>query len=178
MRTVLSLTLLLTAVAVLSGSRPDAPSEFPRTTIDLGVHVADLETSAVFYTDVIGFTEVEGFEVTADFATAAGLTDRQPLSVRVLVLGEGESATRLKLMEISDVDTKQSDNAYVHSQLGYRYLTIFVADMNAALTRLQAGGREPLAEGPILIGEDPSGDYLIVVRDPDGNLLELIGPKQ
>jgi len=178
MRTLLSLVLLLAAVAVLSANRTAAPADFQRTTIDLGVNVSDLDASADFYTDVIGFTEVEGFEVTADFCTAAGLTDGQPLAVRVFVLGEEESATRLKLMEIPGVETKQSDNAYVHSQLGYRYLTIMVDDMNATLERLRAGGGEPLADGPVLIGEDPSGDYLIVVRDPDGNLIELIGPRK
>lgn len=176
MRTLLSLVLLLAAVAVLSANRNAAPADFRRTTIDLGVNVGDLDASADFYVNVIGFTEVEGFEVTADFCTAAGLTDEQPLAVRVFVLGDEESATRLKLMEIPGVETKQSDNAYVHSQFGYRYLTILVADMNAALERLKASGGAPLADGPVLIGEDPSGDYLIVVRDPDGNLIELIGP--
>ncbi len=178
MRTVLSFAALLAIAAVVSANRPADSTDFSRTTIDLGVHVSDLAASAEFYTNVIGFTEVEGFNVTADFCTAAGLTDGQPLAVRVFVLGEEESATRLKLMEIPDVKTRQSDNAYVHSQLGYRYLTIMVADMNAALERLSASGDAPVADGPVLIGEDPSGDYLIVVRDPDGNLIELIGPKQ
>ena len=178
MRTVLTLAVLLATVAAVSAHRTAAPSDFPRTTIDVGVHVSDIEASADFYTDVIGFTEVDGFDVSADFGNAAGLTDEQPLAVRVFVLGTGESATKVKLMEVPDVETKKSDNAYVHSQLGFRYLTIFIEDMNAALKRLRASGNEPLADGPVLIGEDPSGEYLIVVRDPDGNLIELIGPKK
>jgi catechol 2,3-dioxygenase-like lactoylglutathione lyase family enzyme len=176
MRFLRSLVVLFAGVVVVAASRTAARSDFPRTTIDIGVHVSDLEASADFYTDVIGFTEVDGFVVSADFATAAGLTDEQPLAVRVFVLGAGESATRLKLMEVAGVETKASDNAYVHSQLGFRYLTIFIEDTNEALARLSAGGVAPLAGGPVLIGEDPSGDYLTVVRDPDGNLIELIGP--
>lgn len=178
MRTALSLAALLAVGVVVPAYRSATASEFSRTTIDLGVHVSDIEASADFYTNVIGFTEVEGFAVAAEFATAAGLTDGQPLAVRVFVLGEGESATQLKLMEIPDVETKTSDNAYVHSQLGFRYLTIFVEDLNAALKRLDAVGSRPEADGPVLIGEDPSGQYLIVVRDPDGNLIELIGPRE
>ena len=177
MRFLRSLVVLFAAVVVVAASRTAARSDFPRTTIDIGMHVSDLEASADFYTDVIGFTEADGFVVSADFATAAGLTDEQPLAVRVFVLGVGESATRLKLMEVSGVDTKVSDNAYVHSQLGFRYLTIFIEDTNEALARLSAGGTAPVAKGPVLIGEDPSGDYLTVVRDPDGNLIELIGPR-
>ena len=178
MRTVFSLVVLLAAVAAVSAYRTAVPSYFPRTTIDVGVHVSDIEASADFYTNVIGFTEVDGFDVSADFATAAGLTDGQPLAVRVFVLGEGESATKIKLMEVPEVETKKNDNAYVHSQLGFRYLTIFIEDTNAALKRLRAGGSEPVADGPVLIGEDPAGAYLTVVRDPDGNLIELIGPKK
>jgi catechol 2,3-dioxygenase-like lactoylglutathione lyase family enzyme len=178
MRSVLFIAVPLATAALISVNRTNAPSDFPRTTIDVGVHVSDIEAAAEFYTNVIGFTEVEGFEVAADFATAAGLTDGQPLAVRVFVLGEGESATRLKLMEVTDVETRTSDNAYVHSQLGFRYLTIFIDDTNEALTRLRARGREPVADGPVLIGEDPAGQYLTVVRDPDGNLIELIGPRR
>ncbi len=176
MRTILPLTMLIGLVAVVSANRSAEPSDFTRQTIDIGVHVSDIEAAAAFYTNVIGFTEVEGFDVAADFATAAGLTNQQPLSVRVFVLGESDLATNLKLMQITGFETKKDDNAYVHSQLGFRYLTIFVADMNAALERLAAGEIEPLADTPVLIGADPSGDYLTVVRDPDGNLIELIGP--
>ena len=178
MRTVFSVAVLLAAVATVSANRTAAPSDFPHATIDVGVHVSDIEASADFYANVIGFTEVDGFDVSADFAAAAGLTDEQPLAVRVFVLSTGESATKVKLMDVPDVEIKKSDNAYVHSQLGFRYLTIFVEDMNAALNRLRAGHAEPVADGPVLIGEDPSGDYLTVVRDPDGNLIELIGPKK
>jgi len=177
MRTAYLPAFALVAVAACADSTPEpAPSDFTRTTIDLGVHVSDIEASADFYANVIGFTEVEGFTVSAEMATAAGLTDQQPLAVRVFVLGEGASATQLKLMEIPGVETTTGDPSYVHSQLGFRYLTIFVRDGNEALARLRAAGVEPIADTPILIGEDPSGDYLTVVRDPDGNLIELIGP--
>ena len=37
---------------------------------------------------------------------------------------------------------------------------------------------KPLAKTPVLIGEDPAGAYLTLVRDPDGNLIELIGPRK
>jgi catechol 2,3-dioxygenase-like lactoylglutathione lyase family enzyme len=178
MRPVLFFAMPLAAVATMFATRAATPPQFPSTTIDVGVHVSDIEASADFYANVIGFTEVEGFDVSADFATAAGLTDDQPLAVRVFVLGEGATATKIKLMEIPGVGTKPSDNAYVHSQLGFRYLTIFIDDTNAALERLNASGNEPVADGPILIGDDPAGDYLTVVRDPDGSLIELIGPRK
>lgn len=155
-----------------------AKSDFARSTIDLGVVVSDLAKSAKFYTEVIGFQEAPGFTVSADFCADAGLTDKQALIIRVLVLGDGDSATKLKLMEVPGVSTKKSDNAFIHSQTGYRYLTIYVADGGAVSGRLKKAEVKPLAKGPVSLPAGLPGNLsLIVVRDPDGNLIELIMPK-
>jgi catechol 2,3-dioxygenase-like lactoylglutathione lyase family enzyme len=157
----------------------EAKSEFARTTIDLGVVVSDVAKSVKFYTDAIGFAEAPGFSVPADFCADAGLTDSHKLDIRVLVLGEGDSATKLKLMQVPSASSKKTDNAYIHSQLGYRYLTIYVADTDAALERLKKAGVKPVAKGPVPLPPGfPAGMALVVVRDPDGNLIELIGPKK
>jgi len=156
-----------------------AEGEFARTTIDLGVVVSDVEKSVEFYTKAIGFTEVKGFSVTADLAADGGLTARQPLDIRVLVLGEEKTATRLKLMEVPGVDSKKSDNSFIHSQLGYSYLTISINDTNAAMARLTKAGVEPIAKCPVELPENLApGVFLTVVRDPDGNIVELVGPKK
>lgn len=76
------------------------PAAFPRTTIDLGCVVSDLDASVRFYTEGIGFRTLPGFSVEAPLAADAGLTDAKRLDVTVLVLGEGEQATRLKLMQV------------------------------------------------------------------------------
>ena len=161
----------------LSGAEEN--SEFTRTTIDVGVVVSQLAKSVKFYTEAIGFKESAPFTVSAEFCADAGLTDHKPLSIRVLTLGDGDTATKLKLMELPGVKIQTSDNAFIHSQLGYRYLTIFVADADATLARLKKAGVKPLAKGPIALPPGfPAGMALTVVRDPDGNLIELIGPKR
>ena len=88
---------LLFALSCLTATAAE-PAAFPRTTIDLGCVVTDLEKSVRFYTEGIGFRELKGFEVPADLARDAGLTDSRPLAIRVLVLGDDETATKLKLM--------------------------------------------------------------------------------
>jgi len=177
----LSIALMLgTTLAAASARAQDEPDgEFARTTIDLGVVVSDVEKSAKFYTEAVGFTEIDGFSVPGDFAAEAGLTDSQPLTIRVFVLGEGASATRLKLMQLPQVDSKKSDNSFIHSQLGFSYLTIYINDTGAAMARLTKAGVKPIAKGPVALPEGfPEGVFLTVVRDPDGNLVELVGPKQ
>ena len=156
------------------------PTAFPRTTIDLGCVVTDLDKSVRFYTDGIGFRELPGFSVEAPLAADAGLTDTKPLTIRVLVLGEGEHATKLKLMQVAGAAPRQGGNEFIHSHTGFRYLTIMVADTTAALERLAKLGVKPIAKSPVLLPESlvPGKMYLTVVRDPDGNLVELIGPKK
>jgi lactoylglutathione lyase len=172
-----SLLALLLASAILAPCSAAEPA-FLRTTIDLGTVVTDLDKSVRFYTEGIGFTEVKGFEVSAEVASGAGLTDSKPLSVRVLVLGEGDTATKLKLMQVAGTSPRTGDNEFIHSHTGFRYLTIIVADQKAALARLAKIGVKPLEQSPVAIPETtaPGGLFLTCVRDPDGNIVELVGP--
>ena len=154
-------------------------SEFLSTTIDLGVLVSDIEKSVKFYTEAIGFKEVKGFEIPAEFAKDTGLTSSKGFKVRVLVLGEGDAATKLKLIEMADEKPKKNDNAVVHSELGYRYITLVTADTTAALARLTKAGVKPVAKSPVGLPKGfPEGWFLTIVKDPDGNMVELVGPKK
>jgi lactoylglutathione lyase len=156
-----------------------ADNAFSSKTIDLGVCVSDVDKAAKFYTEAVGFKEVKPFAVPGDFCADAGLTNGKPLNIRVFVLGDGDTATKIKLMSVPGVSTKKNDNEFVHSEQGFRYLTIFVNDMNAALERLKKAGVAPLGKAPVALPKGlPEGVFLTVVRDPDGNLVELVGPKK
>lgn len=174
----LAFALFAATLGLICPAPAAEPVAFPRTTIDLGTVVADVEKSVKFYVEGIGFRELPGFEVPTDVAAGAGLTDGKPLAVRVLVLGEGDSATKLKLMSVAGTTPRTGDNEFIHSHTGFRYLTIFVNDTNAALARLAKLGVKPLAKSPVAIPEKIApGLFLTCVRDPDGNIVELIGPK-
>jgi catechol 2,3-dioxygenase-like lactoylglutathione lyase family enzyme len=166
-------------MAYLSAATKGEDREFSSAIVDIGVVVQDIEKSVKFYTESIGFKELPGFSVPADFARDSGLTDNQPLDIRVLVLGEGENATKLKLMHLPGVTSKTSDNQFIHSQFGLRYLTVFVSDMNAALKRLEKTDVKPVGKPAVPLPPPlAQGVHLTLVRDPDGNLIELIGPNK
>jgi uncharacterized protein (TIGR03067 family) len=166
-----------TGCVIEEWQRVKPKSEFSRGTIDLGMVTSNVARSVKFYTEAIGFQEIQGFSVDAQLCADAGLTDHKSLDIRVLVLEDNPAATRLKLMSLPGVESKTSDNAFIHSQLGFRYLTIYVSDGNAALERLKRAGVKPLVKGPVKLPEALGpGMTLSVVRDPDGNLVELIGP--
>lgn len=178
-RLVVPTALMVATLCALPSCPAADPGAFTRTTIDLGMVVTDLEKSVAFYTDVIGFKEVPGFDVPATLATDAGLTDGKPLSIRVLVLGDDPEATKLKLMSVAGTTPRTGDTDFIHSHTGFRYLTIMVADTNAALARLAKHGAKTLAKSPAPLPESLGpGIFLTCVRDPDGNIVELVGPRK
>ena len=148
--------------------------EFARTTIDIGIVVSNVEKTVQFYKNALGFTEVPGFDVSEEMGTDSGLTDHQAFHVRVLLLDDEQSATRLKIMEFSKAPGKKVDNRFIHSSLGLSYLTVFVADMTSAVERAKKAGVTPLKESYRLGGNS----YLTLLKDPDGNFIELVGPKK
>ncbi len=165
------------AITTALGFAAEPTISFPKTTIDIGMVVSNLDTSVAFYTEGIGFQHAKGFQVDSELANAAGLTNNKPLDVRVLVLGNDKAATKLKLMQIAGTAPPSGDTAFIHSHTGFRYLTIIVADTSLLLSRLKKLGVEPLANSPVTLPEHlVPGMSLTCVKDPDGNIVELIGP--
>ena len=154
----------------------ETPFSNPR--VDFGIVVSDIDKALKFYKDALGLQERKGFEVSAEKAAAAGLTDTLPLKIHVLQLGEGDAATRVKLMQVKASPGKRTDNRFIHSTYGVSYLTMYVKDMDASLARAKKHGVKPIAKGPVDLVGDGSGAFLAIVRDPDGNLVELVGPKK
>ena len=168
------LTLLLATLSTFT-----IAEEFAARSIDLGIVVSDVEKSVQFYTKAIGMQEVPGFSVPGDWCKDAGLTDGKPLQVRVMVLGKGEGASKIKLMHIPGVKTEKPANKFLHSSFGFSYITIGVTDTTATLARLKKAGVKTINKTPIPLPKPlPSSIILTVVRDPDGNLIELVGPKK
>lgn len=139
----------------------------------MGIVVQDAARTAAFLTNAIGFKEVPGFDVNADLGKKIGLIEGHAAKVRVFVLSEDEQATRIKILSFPAATSKKPDQNTIHATLGMRYLTLYVKDMSRALERLKAAKVQPLGETPLDLG---GGTYITVVKDPDGNFIELIGP--
>ena len=172
----LLITCVVLSSSVKSGVKKSvlARAEFTRTSIDFGIVVRDIQKSVEFYTKGLGFSEIQGFDVPPDVGRDSGLADNYPFHVHVLVLGQDKDATRVKLMQFKGVSSKAVDHDFIHSSLGMSYTTIWVKDITSAVARAEKYGAKPRAKGPIAL---PGDLYLAVVDDPDGNIVELVGPK-
>ena len=176
-RASLSLAGLLITIGVpaLAPLATAAEGEFSKPVIDLGMVVKDSERTAQFLTNVVGFKEVRGFSVNAEVARRIGLIDGYPAEVRVFMLEGTEPATRIKVLSFPKARGKQADQAFIHSTLGFRYLTLYVKDMNQILERLKKAGVPTLGETPMEMG---AGTWLVAIKDPDGNFIEFVGPRK
>jgi catechol 2,3-dioxygenase-like lactoylglutathione lyase family enzyme len=168
----LPLTLGLTALAPLATA---AEGEFSKPVIDVGMVVKDSERTAQFLTNVVGFKQVRGFSVNAEVARKIGLIDGHSAEVQVFMLEGTEPATRIKVLSFPKAQGKQADQAFIHSTLGFRYLTLYVTDMNQILARLKKAGVPTLGETPMQMG---TGTWLVAIKDPDGNFIEFVGPRK
>lgn len=153
-----------------------AEEEFSSKVIHMGMVVSNLEESMKFYKEVVGFVQVDRteFEVNADFGKRSGLTDSLGFKVQVLKLGKGDDATQLKLMSFGD-KPKKKENKYIHSTVGVQYLTIMVSELKPILERIEKHGIKLLGESPVPLGEK---DRFVLIQDPDGTFVELIGPME
>jgi len=149
-------------------------SEFPLGSIQIGVITSDLQKAIDFYTKVIGMTKTGGFSVDEAFAAKSGLSGGVPFDVTVLKLKDDPEAAEWKLMSFGKEATHPPQK-YIQDDIGIQYVTIFVKSMKPFLERIKEHNVELIEETPTFL-ED--GRQFVLVQDPDGNFVELIGPAE
>ncbi len=169
----LRLFVLLPSLAWVSGTLA-AEVEFSKPVIDIGIVAKDSERTAQFLTNALGLKEVRGFSVTGDLGRRIGLIDGLATEVRMFVTDDAPEAAHIKVLSFPKASARQPDQAYIHSTLGIRYLTIFVKNINPVIERLKKAEVRLLGETPVDLG---NGNWLVAVTDPDGNFFELVGPR-
>ncbi len=151
----------------------ESATPYRRGDIHIGIVVADLAASEKFYTEVLGMEKVSEFSVTEEFARESGLTEGSPLQVSVMKLRNDPHASEWKLMEFENAP-EPKPTTYINQGAGMRYVTFFVRDMPDIINRLKQNNIKMLGNTPVPLGEN---DQFILIQDPDGVFIELIGPK-
>ena len=146
------------------------PSAFERPDIQVGVVVSNLERSVDFYTNVLGMVKTGGFSINEDFAKRSGLSNGVPFDVAVLKTSNSPAASEWKLMSFGK---ESSDNgSFIQDRTGMRYITLFPGDLDLVIERLKSAGVEFLGDTPTGLDD---GRRFVLIRDPDGTLVELLG---
>ncbi|MCF8226290.1 MAG: VOC family protein [Bacteroidales bacterium] len=142
--------------------------------IHIGVVVKDLEESLYFYHRILGMKEVREFSIDEDFGNRSGLSRGVPFNVKVLQLKEGEYSTNWKLMsfeEQSVIPEKQN----IQDDIGVQYVTINVEKLEPYIRRLKENNIQLLGKTPVPLSSDR---HFVLIKDPNGIFIELIGPME
>ncbi len=168
-----SFVILLMMLIGLSSFSVQPPDDFAKSGISIGVVVEDLNKSLDFYLNVIGMVKTGEFSVDADQAKVLGLSNGDRFDVKVLKLENSETAAEWKLMSFGKKATHPKQS-YVPDDTGIQYITIFVKSMKPVLERIKNHGIKTLGKTPTMLDAERQ---FVSLQDPDGNFIELIGPK-
>jgi catechol 2,3-dioxygenase-like lactoylglutathione lyase family enzyme len=173
MKTFLITIILVSVMLVSTAQKVPAPGDFSNPTIFVGSVVTDLAKSVDFYTNIIGMTKTSTFSVDGVKAKELGLTDGRPIDVTVLKLEDSPQANEWKLMSFGTKPGHKKPN-YLHDDTGMQYITILVNHLNPVMERIEKNNIKILSGKPSSLDDVRS---FILVQDPDGTFIELIGPK-
>lgn len=129
--------------------------EVTKPGIDLGVLVRDIGACLTFYCDDLGLPKVGEIAFPGN-----------RLMHRIQI-----GDTVLKLME-SKENPPPPGPPGMRAQAGIRYFTITVRDLPGVIKALEAKGHKMT----VPLTQSPTGNWIAMLEDPDGNTVELLEP--
>ena len=181
MKTIVKFSLLLLAMffsfksySQNATNPPPTTSNFTSKLIGVGVVVADIEKSVDFYVNGIGMVKTGSFNIAEDFAKRSGLSNGVPFAVTVLKLENSPEANEWKLMSFGKKATHPKQN-FIQDDTGVQYITINVKALKPIIEKLKQRNVPFLGSSPTPLNRT---SQLLLVQDPDGTFLELIGPME
>jgi lactoylglutathione lyase len=128
----------------------------------VGLCVTDRERSRRFYEGLLGFEFWWDLDL-PDEGTAALLALKPPIGVRATYLIRDGFV--LELIDYSQRDA-QIKPARVMDEVGLTHMSLSVSDLAGVLAQVDAFG------GSVI--EESTTDHFAMIRDPDGQLIELL----
>lgn len=129
--------------------------ELAKDAIDVGLVVSDVDASLDFYCGVLGFSR------------GASLPIPGNRTLHDIHIG----SSVLKLQELHD-GPPATGPAGLTAQVGVRYITITVHDIESVVAGLDARG----CTFVLPLNMTPRGSRMAMLTDPDGNTVELMEP--
>ncbi|GAB3527664.1 hypothetical protein GCM10027443_04470 [Pontibacter brevis] len=160
--------------AMLAAFSSYAQSNFSSKLIGVGVVVSDIERSLDFYTNGIGMVKAYSFEINPEFSKRSGLANGVPTSVTVLKLENSPEANEWKLMSFGEKAPRPKAK-FIQDDVGMQYITINVKALKPIIERLKERNVPFLGSTPTPLNQNA---HFVLVQDPDGVFIELIGPME
>lgn len=129
----------------------------------VGHCVTDVDRARRFYEDVLGFDFWREFDA-PDAMTAQLLGLPEPVGLKAVYLRQGEFV--LELLAFADAGSHPPATPRVMNEIGLTHLSVSVEDIHATAAKAAEYG------GSVL--EATNVGAAVMIRDPDGQLIELL----
>ncbi len=139
--------------------------DLQRPVLDVGLVVRDFEKALAFYRDKLGLVPTRQVSMDAETAKRAGIGS-SAFDIQYMQLGDAN----LKLVRFKTPPPASPPGA--EGAAGFRYVTLWVKDIQKTCDEWRAKGVEFLSEP---IRRTPE-IQMVFLKDPDGNLIEVLGP--
>jgi len=170
-----NLILMVIAIILMTQNsfcqKNDLKSNFSSNIIQMGIVAYDFDETLNFYKNVIGMTEMSKFSVPAAFSKNSGLANGIPFNVTVLQLNQNTESSIIKIMSFKN-KPKIKKNDFIQNGFGVRYITIHFKSLKSVKENLKKNHIKFLGQTPISMG---NGNGFILIKDPNGIFIELIG---
>jgi catechol 2,3-dioxygenase-like lactoylglutathione lyase family enzyme len=163
---------LLAVSGLLLCNIAHAQSNFTSSSIGVGVVVADMERSLDFYVKGIGMIKTGNFTINGEFGKRGGLTGGDAVDVNILKLENSPEASEWKLMSFGKKPAHPKQK-FIQDDTGAQYITIQVKSLKPIIERLKEQKVTFLGSTPTPLN---ANTHFVLVQDPDGTFVELIGP--
>ena len=167
------IVIIILIITIINVSKTSAQSNFSSAIIQIGVVVENLEKSVDFYTNVLGMVETSSFSINKEFSKSSGLSNGVPFDVVTLKLEDSPNATQWKLMSFGKKAAHKKPD-FIQDDNGVQYITVNVKSLNPFIERIKKNNVKFLGETPVSGGGD--GNHFVMIQDPDGTFIEIIGP--
>jgi lactoylglutathione lyase len=137
----------------------------------IGITVRDVERSAQFYEESLGFVPVERWSRGEPYVQR--LVGYYPdVTLEIVVLQIPGSPVLLEILEYQGVETAPIDPA--NGNPGTAHFCLFVDDLDDLYARLEAKGVEFVSEVETATAGPIKGGRVVYMIDPDGIRVELV----
>jgi catechol 2,3-dioxygenase-like lactoylglutathione lyase family enzyme len=137
----------------------------------IGIQVRDVERSARFYEDALGFERVERWTLSHPYVQRV-VGHYPDVTLEIALLAIPESDLFLEILEYRGVDRAAIDPATANP--GTSHFCLFVDDLDELYAALTARGVEFVSEVQTPTWGPNEGGRLVYMKDPDGIRVELV----
>lgn len=141
----------------------------------INIVVSDLERSVKFYTELLGFKEINRVHLEGEWIEEiVGLKD---VAADVVFIVAPEEEPKVELLCYKTPDGESLPPNSLANTIGLRHIAFRVDDIQTAAKKLEDAGvkllSKPIAVPQTLMADNPIRKTLCYFHDPDGVLLEI-----